>query len=549
MKTTEVLIRDKNQKVSVKINDNLDYKIPKAVTDKWQKLLDIVSETTKIHTVLVKELLEDSLIVIAKNSDKENSFELGEREPLLKGSFCETTIALNTEFCVKNFQQDKTSSHFLNYLGLPLSWPNGVVFGTISLMDDKIIKLSNNQLFAQFRDLIESDLKLIQSNCNNLKLKSELEESNKKNNYFLSTLSRDLRNPLLGIMGLVELNMMKSFEDKELSSDFQMIKNSTDYLKAVIDNVLDFGFIDYEDFEFDRALVSVQDLFNQVVAMNKFIFEHKAQKFLDNHEDLPDRNIYVDRMRFVQIASNILTLASKSCIEGGSISLEVKEIDVKRDEITYNICVQNKNIVNDTSPDKMKESRPLATNIHRANANSADNHLITTLVKNMGGNIKVIETPQSNTKYCMNVTFKYEEENYKEREVPHLGDRKAIVVENNEVSIIILKRMLERVGINPVIVNNGKEAISLYQNTEKGEYEIIITDENLPFMSGFELTSKIRDLNKPGSKSIPIVVICDKLSQNNRKKANFLGASSIITKPISEKRLHKLLNSLLNKAF
>lgn len=253
-------------------------------------------------------------------------------------------------------------------------------------------------------------------------------------------------------------------------------------------------------------------------------------------------------MRFIQIASNLLTLASKSCIEGGSIFLNIRESFIDSEWITYDVCVEDRDY-NENKDYTVQIDRPLSTNLHHISKDNADFHLLKILVEAMGGGISISGNKDSDIKYCLSMSFKYQPLQIKEEQIvkPYFKNKKALVVENNKISQRVIIRMLEKLGFENEVSSNGQDALNIFKNSKDNEYNLIITDSDLPIMDGYQVCKKIRELNRLDSKDVSIILISDKLTEDVIKKKEFFGVDTLLLKPIEENRVHQNIINLLNR--
>lgn len=279
MKTTQVIHWETKELIEIINNETYELSIPQKYFEKWQNSINVIESLVNVSSVLLRTLEENNLIVRACSNNKNNPFSLNDKKALLTGSCCETLIANNSSLYIEDNQKNlkwKDNLDFISnlksYLGLPLYWPNKEIFGTICLYNDNNIPFENFLILEEFQESIQKDLSIIFLKNENKNLTHELDMAIRSKKYFLSALTNDLRKPLFGLMGLIDLNVQKDFQDIELNNDFKLLKDSAEYLKTVIDNTLDFGYIRHEDFRLNQNLITTDKLFKQVIDINNFTF-------------------------------------------------------------------------------------------------------------------------------------------------------------------------------------------------------------------------------------------------------------------------------------
>lgn len=151
----------------------------------WQGTLEILAEFMEVPVALLMNYHQDMLTVYARNNDFLNPFKVGDKHKChLSGSYCERVIETNNRLYVANALQTEewkdnpdVAFNLINYLGFPISWPNGDVFGTVCVLDTETHYYTDKQerLMVQFRNMIETNLELLEKNLTLENLTTNLE--------------------------------------------------------------------------------------------------------------------------------------------------------------------------------------------------------------------------------------------------------------------------------------------------------------------------------------------------------------------------------------
>lgn len=164
----------------LEILDSVD--VPDSLRQRWQAALTLLGELLNVPAPLVMRVHAHDIEVFATGQREGNVYEEGERAHLDTGLYCETVMGTRSELLVPDARSDAIWDHnpdiklgMVSYLGLPLEWPSGHVFGTICVLDRKEHHYSelHRRVLSQFRDLIQSDLALV---FENHLLRQEIEE-------------------------------------------------------------------------------------------------------------------------------------------------------------------------------------------------------------------------------------------------------------------------------------------------------------------------------------------------------------------------------------
>ncbi|MFW6270459.1 MAG: diguanylate cyclase domain-containing protein [Bacillota bacterium] len=183
--------------------DTKDIKIPDKIMTKWQNIVNIIADIIEVKAVLIMRVDPPYIEVFRASQSDDNPYQIGEREPLA-GLYCEKVIKTDKKVSIPNSIKDERWENspeidlgLISYLGFPLKWPDGDVFGTLCVLDSQETYYStrNEKLVKYFKEFIESHLKYIYQNRvlkNNIKEKKQAESSLKEKNSTLSVLFNNL---------------------------------------------------------------------------------------------------------------------------------------------------------------------------------------------------------------------------------------------------------------------------------------------------------------------------------------------------------------------
>lgn len=182
MKYSSVKVCSKEKPVSLAITSDEKPNISDLMLKKWQDIIDLIALTVNIPSALIMRLEEKHIYVFLKSNSKDNPYYEGEKAELLSGLYCETVVGNQSCLVVPNALKDPLwkenpdiKLNMISYLGFPIIWPDGEVFGTICVLDNKENHYNNEyiKLIELLKDSIEKDLQLI---LEEERLKKELED-------------------------------------------------------------------------------------------------------------------------------------------------------------------------------------------------------------------------------------------------------------------------------------------------------------------------------------------------------------------------------------
>lgn len=170
MNYSSVKVCDNEKPIFIKITSDEKPRIKETIIEKWQDIIDLISITLNVPSGLIMRIDEEYMNVFVNNTKEGNPYRLGEKGELLSGLYCETVVGNNYSLLVPNALQDPlwinnpdVKLSMISYLGFPLVWSDGEIFGTICVLDNKENYYSYEQikLMELFKDSIEKDLKLL----------------------------------------------------------------------------------------------------------------------------------------------------------------------------------------------------------------------------------------------------------------------------------------------------------------------------------------------------------------------------------------------------
>ncbi len=201
-KYSKITIRETQETKLVKITSDLKPEIQPAIIDKWQSLINLTAEIINVPAGLIMRLNENTIEVFLKSENEENQYEKGGKEKLVHGLYCETVIGTQEILIVPNAIESSiwkdnnpdVDINMISYLGIPVNWPDGEVFGTVCVLDNK--ENHYNRIYIEFlqqvKFLLETDLELHLANMAILECKNKLEVEIRDKNRILVDFAIDI---------------------------------------------------------------------------------------------------------------------------------------------------------------------------------------------------------------------------------------------------------------------------------------------------------------------------------------------------------------------
>ena len=379
----------------------------------------------------------------------------------------------------------------------------------------------------------------------------ELKVANEVKSQFLARMSHDIRTPMNGIVGMLEIADRVVENPDAVRKYHEKIRGASQYLLSLINDVLDMNKLESKEIELKKDSVFLHD----VIESCTMILENKA---LENEISIVTEGIeefYPPRVRtnekaLCQIFINLIGNAIKYNKPNGRIYVNAKTIKKTPHHITCEFAIKDTGIGMSKEFQK-KMFEPFVQESEDARSEYKGTGLGLSIVKRlideMGGEIYVNSKLNEGTEISWTLRFSldrnYIEEPKKVVEVDLTG-KTILVAEDNSLNAEIFQFMLEDEGAEVILVENGALELEEFKKSDVGTFDYILTDIMMPEMDGYEACKEIRKLNRPDAKTIPIIALSANSSATDASKALEMGMNSYITKPCSIEKLKECIANL-----
>ena len=381
------------------------------------------------------------------------------------------------------------------------------------------------------------------------------EAANEAKTEFLQRMSHDIRTPINGICGLV--NMADHYtDDMEKQTEYRAkVKEASSLLLELVNDVLDMsklesGEIVLEEIPFNLSRISreVFVVIEQMAAEQNIRITWEKKEI--THRDFIGSPGYVKR-----VMMNILSNAVKYNRENGHIYISCMEIPSEQPEMTTMEFVCRDTGIGMTEEFQKCVFEPFAQEHTGSRTKFAGTGLgmpiSKKLVEKMGGTITFESEEGAGTTFVIRVPFKIDLDVDKSKEQKDLSEKtikglRILLAEDNELNMEIAEFVLQNEGAEVTKAWNGQEAVELFRKSEPGEFDIILMDIMMPVLNGYEATKRIRSMEREDAKMIPIIAMTANAFTEDRLRAKEAGMNEHIAKPVDAKLLIKVIYELVN---
>lgn len=375
------------------------------------------------------------------------------------------------------------------------------------------------------------------------------EAANKAKSEFLAIMTHELRTPMNGVLGMLQLMQSTNLTEEQVEY-VDIALSSGDHLLGLINDILDFSKIEQGRLELDsrffplqKSLVRVVDGFKNIVAAKELAFNYEFK-------DIENLTVKTDETRLHQILVNLLGNAVKFTNEG-HISLTVENIKYSDGKVKLDIIVSDtgKGISEENIEHIFEAFQQEDTSISREFGGTGLGLAISRqLVEKMGGKLIVQSAFNQGSRFICQFTWDASSENSsivgfeEDRVINDAFSGDVLLVEDNEVNQKIALKMLVAFGVNCELAQDGMQALNM---SKKKKYDLILMDLQMPVLDGFEATSIIR---KDGgiNADTNIIAMTANALYDVQAQCEAVGMNGFLAKPYKKSLLRDVLRRWLN---
>ena len=377
--------------------------------------------------------------------------------------------------------------------------------------------------------------------------KEEAERANAAKSNFLSRMSHDIRTPLNGILGLLEIDDMHK-EDRELiDNNRKKIKVAANHLMDLISDVLQMSKLEDGKVELAHEALDLRKLQKDVLMMTQMRAAEAGITLCQEQaeEVFTYPYVYGSPIHLRQLLLNIYSNAIKYNKVGGKIRTDIQLVNKGKNIVEYRW------IISDTGIGMSKEFvkhifEPFAQEHTDARSvykgTGLGMAIVKSLVDKMGGTIDVNSEEGKGSSFAITVPFEIADKDaiVKKREFIKNADiigKKLLMAEDNELNAEIAKVQLEEAGAEVTVVENGKLAVEKFMEKPQGTFDAVLLDIMMPVMDGITAAKKIRALDRPDVANIPIIAMSANAFAEDVKKSMDAGINEHLAKPLKIERV------------
>ena len=381
------------------------------------------------------------------------------------------------------------------------------------------------------------------------------EAANEAKTEFLQRMSHDIRTPINGICGV--LNVADHYADdmKKQTECRAKVKEASHLLLELVNDVLDMSKLESDEVILEEIPFNLSGIFREVFVVIEQIAAEQNIRIAWEKKEIIHRNLIGSPGYVKRVMMNILSNAVKYNKENGQIYISCVEIPSEQPETAI-----MKFVCRDTGIGMAEEFQkhifePFAQEHAGSRTKFAGTGLgmpITKkLVEKMGGTIMFKSKEGVGTTFVIQVPFRIDLATDKRKEQKDASEKTIkglhiLLAEDNELNMEIAEFMFQNEGAEVTKAWNGLEAVEIFEKSRPGEFDVILMDIMMPVMNGYNATKRIRSMDREDAKEIPIIAMTANAFTEDRIRAKEAGMDEHISKPVDGNLLVKVIHELLN---
>ena len=380
------------------------------------------------------------------------------------------------------------------------------------------------------------------------------EAANEAKTEFLQRMSHDIRTPINGICGMV--NMADHYaDDMEKQTEYRTkVKEASNLLLELVNDVLDMSKLESGEVVLEESPFNLSKIFEEVLVVIEQIAAEQNIRIVWEKKEIKHRALIGSPRYVKRVMMNILSNAVKYNRENGQIHISCREIPSEQPETTTMEFVCRDTGIGMTEEFQKYVFEPFAQEHTGSRTKFTGTGLgmpITKkLVEKMGGTITFESEKGVGTTFVIQVPFKIDMDADKREEQTDVSENSIkglhiLLAEDNELNMEIAEFVLQNEGADVTKAWNGQEAVELFRNSKPGEFNVILMDIMMPVVNGYEATKMIRSLDREDAKKIPIIAMTANAFTEDRIKAKAAGMDEHIAKPVDVELLIKVIHKLV----
>ena len=387
-----------------------------------------------------------------------------------------------------------------------------------------------------------------------LRAAKKAEAANEAKTEFLQRMSHDIRTPINGICGMIDVADHYAEDMKKQTECRAKIKEASHLLLELINEVLDMSKLESDEVILEEIPFNLNSISEEILGVIEQMATEQNIRILWEEKEVTHWNLIGSPGHVKRVLMNILSNAVKYNKENGYVYISCREIPSEQTAMTTLEFVCRDTGIGMTEAFQKRIFEPFAQEHAGSRTKFAGTGLgmpITKkLVEKMGGTISFESKEGTGTTFVIRIPFRIDTDRKDRTEAEEKTETSiqglhVLLTEDNELNMEIAEFVLRNEGTVVTKAWNGQEAVDIFRKSSPGEFDVILMDIMMPVMNGYEAAKMIRSLDREDAKVIPIIAMTANAFIEDRMRAKEAGMDEHIAKPVDRKLLVKVINELV----
>ena len=389
-----------------------------------------------------------------------------------------------------------------------------------------------------------------------LRAAKKAEAANEAKTEFLQRMSHDIRTPINGICGMINVadhyadNMEKQTECRA------KIKKTSHLLLELINEVLDMSKLESDEVVLEDIPFNLNSIFEEILGVIEHMAAEQNIRIIWEEKEVTHWNLIGSPVHVKRILMNILSNAVKYNKENGYVYIGCREIPSKQTAMTTLEFVCRDTGIGMAEAFQKRIFEPFAQEHAGSRTKFAGTGLGMPITKKlavkMGGTISFESKEGTGTTFVIRIPFQIDADmkdrtETEEKTETSIQGLHVLLTEDNELNMEIAEFVLQNEGAVVTKAWNGQKAVDIFRKSRPGEFDAILMDIMMPVMNGYEAAKMIRSLDREDAKVIPIIAMTANAFTEDKMRAKEAGMDEHIAKPVDGKLLVKVINELVKR--
>ena len=386
-----------------------------------------------------------------------------------------------------------------------------------------------------------------------MELLEKVRWANSAKSEFLSHMSHDLRTPINGILGMLEIMEKIQDDPEQQKACRKKIRVSTQHLLSLVNDVLQVSKLETGRLVEVEEPFDIHEILEDCITIMSVQAQERRIRLELKESDLQHGRLIGNPLHLRKILMNVIDNAIKYNRPHGSVFVQAKEISCQNGTANFLFVIEDtgigigeefKNHIFEPFTQEQQDART------HYNGVGLGMSIMKKLTDQMKGTVEIESQPGKGSVVRIMLpirvdgTWRAQPVDVERDLRSNIAGMRVLLVEDNEINCEIVEFMLKDAGAEVVTANDGKAAVDMFVQSAPGTFDCVLMDLMMPVMSGYEATRVIRGLERSDAKSVPIIALSANAFEEDVTMARDAGMNEHLAKPVDMERMFKVISRL-----